>query len=282
MLISVYMPTKNRAALMAAAVDSVLRQTHADLELLIVDDGSTDDTPALLAKFAMQDRRVRVITHAQSQGGAVARNAAIMASRGDFVTGLDDDDTFTPDRLARFAATWSECEQAGGPMPSGLYSQLSIVENGTVVGQTCKRPTATFDDMFRENAVGNQIFAPRHHYIEAGLFRPGLPAWQDLEFFMRILKRFGPARLVDAATYHWDNSPRTDRVSLKSEEKMRAAFKAVCQAHVGAVPRREQMLYLQLFGRFYGVKPTLEDWRQFVRLGFWPRGCVRMLREQLR
>lgn len=282
MLISVYMPTKNRASLMAEAVDSVLRQTHVDLELLVVDDGSTDDTPALLAKFATQDPRMQVITHAQSQGGAAARNAAIVASKGSFVTGLDDDDTFTPDRLEQFAAAWHAYERAGSPLPSGLYSQLSVVEHGTVVSQTRKQSTATFEDMFRENVVGNQIFAPRQHYIEAGLFRAGLPAWQDLEFFMRILKRFGPARLVDVATYNWDNSPRTDRVSLKSEEKMRAAFEAVCQAHVGTVQRREQMLYLQLFGRFYGVKPTLEDWRRFVRLGFWPRGCARMLREQLR
>lgn len=281
MLITVYMPTKNRASLLAAAIQSVRGQTHSQFELIVVDDGSTDDTPALLVGFAAQDDRVRFITHAQSQGGAAARNAAITASRGDFVTGLDDDDTFTPDRLERFAAAWRGYEQAGGRLPSGLYSQLNVVENSVIVSQTHKPESAAFEDMFRENVVGNQLFAPRQHYIDAGLFRAGLPAWQDLEFFMRVLKAFGPARLVDAPTYNWDNSPRTDRVSLKSEEKMRLAFDTVCQLHEEAVPRRTQMLYLQLFGRFYGVKPTLDDWRRFLQLGFWPRGCLRLLRAHL-
>ena len=98
---------------------------------------------------------------------------------------------------------------------------------------------------------------------------------------MRVLKTFGPARLVDAATYNWDDSPRSDRVSLKSEEKMRVAFDTVRQLHEGTVPRRTQMLYLQLFGRFYGVRPTLHDWQRFLQLGFWPRGCLRLLRAHL-
>lgn len=280
MLITVYVPTKNRLALLTAAVESVIRQTHTDWELIVVDDGSTDGTAGYLADLCARDLRVRAISHGTSQGGAAARNAAITSARGDFVTGLDDDDSFTPDRLERFASAWRG-HQSVGESPSCLYSQLNVLRHDVVVEQSHKPDRACFDDMFRENVVGNQIFAPRQHYIDAGLFRSGLPAWQDLEFFMRVLKMFGPARLVDAATYNWDDSPRSDRVSLKSEEKMRLAFDTVRQLHEDAVPRRTQMLYLQLFGRYYGVKPTLGDWLEFLRLGFWPRGCLWLLRNQI-
>ena len=222
MLITVYIPTKNRVALLAAAVESVRRQTYTDFELIVVDDGSTDQTYSLLASLAAQEGRLRFVTHAQSQGGAAARNAAILAARGDFVTGLDDDDSFTPERLQRFADAWLRHERSG-VRPAGLYSQLAIVEHGKIIAYTHRPKVAHFEDMFGENVVGNQIFAPKRHYLDAGLFRDGLPGWQDLEFFMRMLKIAGPARLDDAVTYHWDNSPRADRVSLKSEEQMRVA-----------------------------------------------------------
>ena len=277
MLITVYIATRNRIGLLARAIESVRGQTWSDLELIVVDDASSDDTPRLLAGVAAQDSRLRVITNPQPHGGAGARNAAILACRGDFVTGLDDDDTFTPDRLQRFADAWLRHERSG-VRPAGLYSQIGVLANGTIVARSRKPATASYEDMFRENVVGNQIFAPRRHYLDAGLFNAGLPAWQDLEFFMRMLRLAGPARLDDAVTYHWDDSPRGDRISLKNEERMRATFDTVAGLHASGDPRRTQQLYLQLLSGYYGVYPTLLDWRRFAALGPWPAGMLRLLR----
>lgn len=275
MLISVYIPTKNRATLLATAVESVRRQTYSNLEMVVVDDGSTDDTPALLASLAAQEPRLRVIRNDQSQGGAAARNTAIRASRGAFVTGLDDDDSFTPERLQRFADAWSRHERSDARL-SGLYSQVSVIVNGAIAEQTRKPLRVIFEDMFKENLVGNQIYAPRRNYLDAGLFNVGLPAWQDLEFFMRMLKVCGPARLDDAATYHWDDSVRPDRISLKGEAKIRMAFNAVRDLHAEGCRRRTRHLYSQLFR--YGVRPTREDLERFATLGMSLQGLVRMLR----
>lgn len=277
MLISVYLPTRNRAAQLAAAIESVRLQTHEHFELIVVDDGSTDDTGALLAAVAAQDARVRVITNTRSLGGPAARNLAILAARGDFVTGLDDDDTFAPARLERFANAWRRHERAGARL-AGLYSHVAVMRHGQAVANTVKPDSASFEDMFRENVVGNQIFAPRRHYLEAGLFRVGLPAWQDLELFMRMLKVYGPARLDAAVTYQWDDTPRDDRVSLGSKERLRMAFDTVVALHAAGNPRRIQQLYLQLLGGYYGVRPTLQDWNRFLALGLWPRGILRLMR----
>lgn len=277
MLISVYIPTKNRAQLLLKAIQSVQAQTHAAFELIVVDDGSTDVTNELLADLAAQDPRIRQLRQCPSRGATMARNTAILAAQGPFVTGLDDDDEFTPDRLALFLRRWQALE-AAGETPSCLYSNLTIMQGGTAVRSTDKPQRAVFEDMFRENVVGNQIFAPKQHYLDAGLFLEGLPAWQDLEFFMRVLKRFGPARLVPQATYHWDNSPRQDRVSRESEHKMRHACETVCRLHCPQSPRRQQQLYLQLFGRFYGIKPKASDYQHFLSN---PKGLLKLLRSSL-
>lgn len=278
MLISVYMPTKNRAEMVQEAIESVLRQTYVNFELIVVDDASEDDTPSVLRNACARDARIRVITNRTSVGGAAARNLAIQDSQGDFVTGLDDDDVFTPNRLEAFVDAWQAHTLMSGELPSCLYSQLNVVEYGDITHRTQKPEVATFEDMFAGNVVGNQIFAPRRHFIEAGLFNQALPAWQDLEFFMRVLKTFGPGRLVDKATYNFENSPRQDRISQKSEEKMRLAFEIVRNEHAKGDPRLTQQLYLQLFARLYGIRPTARDYLDFVRLGVWLPGLLRMTR----
>jgi glycosyltransferase involved in cell wall biosynthesis len=281
MLITVYVPTKNRQALLAAAVESVLGQSHRELELIVVDDGSTDGSHGYLAELARRDARVRFIRHEESLGGPSARNAAIRAANGHFVTGLDDDDSFAPDRLASFLSGWQQL-QARGETPSCLYSQLTEMHHGQPVGVTSKPEQARYEDMFASNVVGNQVFAPKQHYLDAGLFREDLPAWQDLEFFMRLLKHCGPGRLLDRASYNFDNTPRTDRVSMKSEEKMRKAFEIVNAAHSDGQGRRTQQLYLQLFARLYGIRPGLGDYRRFLALGLWPAGLVQMAKASVR
>lgn len=280
MLISVYIPTKNRAGLLTKAIGSVQAQTHQDLELIVVDDGSSDCTADLLAALAAQDPRIRSLRHEQSRGGTAARNAAILAARGEFVTGLDDDDLFEPTRLARFVDAWHRY-QTRGEQPSCLYSNFRIMEHGVPIATTRKPERARFEDLFADNVVGNQIFAPRRHYLDAGLFLEGLPAWQDLEFFLRMLKTFGPARLVPEATYLWDNSPRNDRVSRESEQKMRSACETVCKLHCPDAPRRRQQLYLQLFRPFYGIRPTARDFQNFLVPTVNPKGLLRLLRSSL-
>lgn len=96
-MISVILPTYNRANTLQRAVDSVLRQTLHDWELIIVDDGSTDETPQILAKVS--DPRVRVCRHPRNRGVTAAKNTGLDHIRGDWFTGLDSDDEMTPEAL---------------------------------------------------------------------------------------------------------------------------------------------------------------------------------------
>ncbi|MBV9927401.1 MAG: glycosyltransferase family 2 protein [Acidobacteria bacterium] len=96
-LVSVILPVYNRAGWVARAVESVLTQTHRPLELLVVDDGSTDDTRRVLEEFG-----ARITVHAQAHAGAeAARNLGLKHARGQFVAFIDSDDFWYEDRLSR-------------------------------------------------------------------------------------------------------------------------------------------------------------------------------------
>ena len=99
-LISVVLPTHNRASLLKKAIDSVLLQTERDLELIIVDDASTDQTSELLNEFVKIDARIKVIKNKVALGGGGARNAGIFASKGKWVAFLDDDDEWFKNKLS--------------------------------------------------------------------------------------------------------------------------------------------------------------------------------------
>ena len=99
-LVSVVMPVYNSAITLGAAIRSVLAQTHTDLELLVTDDASSDDSMDLLKDFARQDERV--LPESAPRGGAArARNSAITRARGDYVAFLDSDDMWLPAKLER-------------------------------------------------------------------------------------------------------------------------------------------------------------------------------------
>ena len=100
MTVSVVMPAYNAASTIGSAMRSVALQTHRDWELIVVDDGSTDQTAELAAAAAAADRRIRLIRQ-RNQGVAAARNAGIEAATGRYLAFLDADDTWLPEKLQR-------------------------------------------------------------------------------------------------------------------------------------------------------------------------------------
>jgi hypothetical protein len=111
--VSVILPTFNRAHLLGRAIDSVIGQTYPHWELIIVDDGSTDDTDALLSGYAASLGR-RLIVIRQAHGGAsAARNAGIDRTTGRYVAFLDSDDAFLPQKLARQVALFERRPELG-------------------------------------------------------------------------------------------------------------------------------------------------------------------------
>ena len=97
--VSVVVPVYNKAPYLAACLESVLAQTLPSLELICVDDGSTDGSREILDRFAERDPRVKVICHDRNRGAAAARNLGLDAANGEFVQFTDADDLLDPDAL---------------------------------------------------------------------------------------------------------------------------------------------------------------------------------------
>src|SRR4029453_7953121 len=97
--VSVVVPTRNRSALLARTLQSVLRQQDVEFEVIVVDEASTDETPAVLS--ALGNQRVRVIRHDSPRGLSAARNNGAAGASGEWLAFIDDDDLWAPDRLAR-------------------------------------------------------------------------------------------------------------------------------------------------------------------------------------
>jgi succinoglycan biosynthesis protein ExoO len=93
------MPCYNRADSVRRAVESVLAQTYSDLELVVVDDASTDGTPEILSQIATKDARVRVVLRDHNGGPGAARNTGISAAQGEWIAVIDSDDWYEPQRL---------------------------------------------------------------------------------------------------------------------------------------------------------------------------------------
>src|SRR5947209_1428421 len=103
-LVSVIIPTYNRAGTICQTVDNVFQQTYRNIELIVVDDGSTDDTQSRLRRYR---NRLRIITQANA-GPAVARNRGAAAACGDIIAFQDSDDLWNPTKLERQAALLEE------------------------------------------------------------------------------------------------------------------------------------------------------------------------------
>ena len=94
--VSVIIPTYNRAYLISRAINSVLNQTYQDFEIIIVDDGSTDNTEEVIKEFQEKDERIKYIRHKNNKGEAAARNTGIKAAKNEYISFQDSDDESFP------------------------------------------------------------------------------------------------------------------------------------------------------------------------------------------
>lgn len=227
-LVSIYIPTKNRLRLLSRAVNSVLAQSHRNLELIVVSDGSTDGTCDYVRNLK-SDISVRLIHNEQSQGACAARNQALQVASGRFVTGLDDDDIFLPDRIECFVREWHRLEQDGKRF-SCLFDRR-IVNAGQSAYLWDTAAEVDEEGILRSNAMGNQIFTTPARLIDAGMFDASMPAWQDWETWVRVVRKFGPAVSICANTYVMDVSHEFERVTLKPAERIVAAAQIFYDKH---------------------------------------------------
>jgi glycosyltransferase involved in cell wall biosynthesis len=232
--VTVYIPTRNRSHLVTRAVSSVLCQTFADWECIVVDDGSDDDTPAIMAALVAADSRIRYLRSPASKGAPAARNWAISEARGRFVTGLDDDDMFLRRRLENLVGGLAGKE--------GLISSEDVLwKHGRM--KPLHRPSlVTLPMLLKRNYVGNQLMAPKAWVDSVGGFDVGLRARQDYDLWLRLVEKYGPVTILSSAGQIIFESDSKDRISDDSSRR-RDGIDRFLEKHAGKMSGRELAIH---------------------------------------
>lgn len=186
---SVVMPAYDCALYIGAAVTSVLTQTESDLELIVVDDGSTDGTDSVVAALALSDVRVRLLrrTHA---GIAAAMNVGIAAARGQVLARLDADDLWRPDFLASAAAELTRHPDAGVVYARAAAMRLDGTPTIGELGLPLFYPGRPLPSMLRRDCTTAIAFVVRRAYADrVGGYDESFRVNEDWDYALRLARR---------------------------------------------------------------------------------------------
>lgn len=192
-MISVVIPTFNNASYLREAIDSVLLQKGVEVEVVVVDDGSTDATPEILSGYKGRIRSIRQ----ENQGGGAARNRGFEASRGEYVLFLDADDFLLPGALLRLH---KESRRAAN-VPCSVYGSIrTLQEPGQKRGRyPCRHREGWSDveELLTHNILPGAVLHHRAAVETVGGFDPTLPRGQEFDFHLRMALAGNRFRFID-------------------------------------------------------------------------------------
>lgn len=189
-LVSVVLPTYNRADLLAEALESLAAQTYRDFEVLVVNDCG-EDVSSVIARAESIVPAIRLFVHDRNRGLPASRNTALAAARGELVAYLDDDDRFLPDHLAEIVPRAHETPAVW--FSGFLRSELMLEEGRWSLCECVEAPFPVFDreKLFLENFAPVCCFVhPRSFSAELGGFDESLTALEDWDLWLRMSQRF--------------------------------------------------------------------------------------------
>ena len=266
--VSVVIPTYNRVHLLERALDSVLRQTLAADEIIVVDDGSTDNTASTLKSFHPE---VKLIQQ-DNLGVSAARNTGISAARHDWIALLDSDDVWHENKLERQITALNNA-----PEYLICHSDEIWIRNGVRVNQMNKHKKAgghIFQHCLPLCAISpSAVMIHRSLFDEIGLFDENLPACEDYELWLRICSRY-PVLFIDEALItkhggHHDQLSRRywgmDRFRIQALNKIVSANKLNDGDRDAAIKMMVNKINIYLAGaEKHGNTEHVEDFKELL------------------
>lgn len=259
--VSVIIPTYNRAKLIRRAVDSVLSQSYKDYEIIIVDDGSTDNTKEILANY---DGSIRYI-YKNNEGISATRNRGIKEAKGEFIAFLDSDDEWLPDKLALQADLLEKNKKLG------LVCSKMIILNGNSEKIGMKPEQKTGEDFRELLEIGGDlptstVMVRKECFDKVGVFDELLPPMEDFEMWVRIASKYDIYTVPDkifALYYRHDQQITSDKfkvyeATVKLQRKFMTLFKHMPDFPAKAV-QNKLASYAYVLSRMYYKEGRFKD-----------------------
>ncbi len=247
--VSVVIPAYNAAATLPATLASVFAQTFADYEVIVVDDGSTDGTPALLARYGDRIRAFRKVNEARP---STTRNLGAKAARGELVAFLDADDCWQPEKLARQVALFAANSRLGL-----VYTASAVIDTSGRVLRVNQCPRGGRGRIYpllavRNMMVGSSVMARRAAIAEAGWFDEELTSIENWDLWIRIARRWEVDCVDEPLTlYRVHPGNRSADVELRR----RNIFRILAKTHdpTDRSPEAERLRRDAYFNAYYVV-----------------------------
>jgi glycosyltransferase involved in cell wall biosynthesis len=205
-ILSVVILTYRCAQYLPEAIESVLAQTYRDFEIIVVDDGSTDNTQEVLARYGDQIRVIRQ----SNQGSAAARNAGILTARGEYIAFLDADDVWLPKKLEKQVSLIEERPEVGWVYSDHRQFDESGLRASSFFEQNGLRPPP--EGWILRKLVWDcitstiTVLARASCFREVGLFHTSLPRGQDYDMWLRLAGRFPVGCLDEVLALYREHS----------------------------------------------------------------------------
>lgn len=248
--VSVITPTYNRAETLPRAIESVLAQDHEEFEHVIVDDGSTDDTPAVVAEY--DDDRVEYCRLEDNGGANAARNAGIRAASGEYVAFLDSDDEFYPGKLGACVDALESLPERYG----GVFHGYDIYRGETYLGpEATAEGRVTLADLGEANVPGSFVATAfrREVFDAVGELDEAMAASQDYEFYLRVAREYDLYGLGAVLARHYR---QPDSISLDPDAR-RAGKAQLVERHGDVLTDRRHAHHHYLLGLAHAKRDEL-------------------------
>ncbi len=254
-LVTVYIPTRNRVELLPQALASVEAQTYPFIEIVVVDDGSDDGTAGFLASYASRFT-FHWYRNESPQGANAARNMAIRNAKGWFITGLDDDDRFHPDRIRCLMDAWSD--------RWSMVTSDDILSTPVGDVRWRKKRVITSNDLLFRNRIGNQVLTLRDRMLQVGMFDESLTAAQDYDLWIRLTQRFGDALNVPEALQVVRATHAGDRIT----QTRNTGYYDLYRKHKSRMSRAQRAFHLYTIRRQQGKHHSMRQLLNWVPMRF--------------
>jgi glycosyltransferase involved in cell wall biosynthesis len=268
--ISVIMPCHNHGKYLLQSVESVLRQTYSDLELIIIDDNSSDNSGQILHQIIRQDSRIKIIRHAENLGVSAARNNGIKISVGNTIAFCDADDIWALTKLE----TQLRC--LGKHQCGFVYADARIIdeegnETGKLFSELFKPPKRPSGNLFKQLALGNfintqTVVVDKRYLEQVGLFDPGMKVLEDWWLWTQLSRHTSFCYVALSLGSYRVHSSSTNVIKKRLYHRTR--FKILRRIHA----KYQRELSSESIARLYymaGVELAHLERKADARLFFW-------------